>query len=756
MKNQVSLFYAIFMIAFLTQCSQNQENISDTILYESPEFTINRKSIRQGNFSANVLSNKEITSDYKSSKEDSTDTTVKTWKLSEDISAYPNLATDIPLVDALYNLSLEEVIQNTTKEGLFNTGKEWSGVWTRDISYSVLLALAITHPEISKASLRKKVRQNRIVQDTGTGGSYPISSDRMTWALGAWELYKITGDSEWLKESFEIIKNSMDDDVRTVFSETGMIKGESSFLDWREQSYPDWMNPKDIYASENLGTIAVHYQTLKILTWMGEILSKDIQKYQELAENMKIAINEYLWQEDKGFYGQFLYGKNYLSLSPKAEALGEAHSILFGIADENQARKITENTPLTAYGIPCFYPQIPEIQPYHNNGIWPFVQAFWNWAVAKTGNEKALEHGLASMYRAGGLFLTNKENMVAQNGDYQGTAINSDRQLWSVAGNLAMTYRIFFGMEFTANRLKFNPVIPKVYAGTKRLENFKYRNGILDIEITGYGNQIKSFKLDGKELQKFEIADIIEGKHALKIEMANNHFKLHKINLVYNQFTPKTPRVFVSEHQISWETVPNIQEYEIYRNGQKIAKTDVTTYPIEVKNYLVEYQVKAIDNQGFESFLTHPIAVYSDDAIIEIEIEKFAQNIENTYKTHKGTPYVRISEKKSEPIDFEVNITQAGTYFIDFLYANGNGPINTENKCAIRSLSLNNQRIGTVVFPQQGTGVWDKWDYSNAYAVKLEKGIQKFRLSFEESDKNMNEEGINEALIDQIRLIKKE
>jgi hypothetical protein len=45
-------------------------------------------------------------------------------------------------------------------------------------------------------------------------------------------------------------------------------------------------------------------------------------------------------------------------------------------------------------------------------------------------NGMALEHGLASLFRAAAMFLTNKENMVAQNGDFNGTQVNSDRQLW--------------------------------------------------------------------------------------------------------------------------------------------------------------------------------------------------------------------------------------------------------------------------------------------------------------------------------------
>jgi len=89
--------------------------------------------------------------------------------------------------------------------------------------------------------------------------------------------------------------------------------------------------------------------------------------------------------------------------------------------------------------------------------------------------------GLASIYRAAALFNTNKENMVATTGDYAGTQINSDRQLWSVAGTLATVYRIFFGMEFTPDGISFTTFVPSAYTGDKSIRNFKYRNAILTI-----------------------------------------------------------------------------------------------------------------------------------------------------------------------------------------------------------------------------------------------------------------------------------
>lgn len=303
------------------------------------------------------------------------------WNLSKDISAFPQYHSNFQLSNALYNMSLEEMIKAVEPDSTFRTGKEWAGVWTRDVSYSIILSMAFLQPQVAKNSLLKKVnKKKRIIQDTGTGGAYPISTDRMIWSVAAWEVYTATGDKEWLQLAYEIVKNSIEDDQKTCYDpKTGMVKGESSFLDWREQTYPKWMQPADIFESECLGTNAVHYQANIVLSKMANTLGhKDVaSKHEAIAVNIKKGINQYLWMPEKGFYGQFLYGRNYKIVSPRSEALGEALCVLFGIADKKQAEQIISSVPLTEFGISCIYPQIPDIPPYHNNAVWPFVETYW-------------------------------------------------------------------------------------------------------------------------------------------------------------------------------------------------------------------------------------------------------------------------------------------------------------------------------------------------------------------------------------------
>ncbi|WGH76363.1 hypothetical protein P8625_04140 [Tenacibaculum tangerinum] len=674
----------------------------------------------------------------------------KEWKISEDISNRPQYVSNQPIVDALFNLSLEEAIKNIEPDRTLRTGAKWGGVWTRDVSYSILLAFAYHEPEVAKISLRKKVKRGRIIQDTGSGGAWPVSSDRTTWCLAAWEIYKLTGDKAWLNEVYPIIKNTLEDDYKTIYDKRfGMYSGESSFLDWREQTYPKWMDNRDIYVSHNLGTNVVHYQAHKILAAMAKLKGEDATVYNQRAANIKKGINDYLWMKDKGYYAQFLYGRENLILSPRYEALGEALAILFEVADDTQAASIISKSPMTAFGATCIYPQIPDIPPYHNNGIWPFVQSYWNWAAAKTGNEDVLNHGLASIYRAAGLFLTNYENMVAETGDFLGTEINSHRMLWSMAGNLAMVHRVFMGMKFTTEGLAFNPVIPSAYDGERTLSNFKYRNATLNINIKGHGTKIKSVRIDGKTQDKAFIEHDASGTHEIFIEMANNDFPNKGINKVENHFTPTTVLAKKEGDWVKWQAMNTAKEYRIYKNGSFLKTTTQTEFKNDEDLY-ASYMISAVDTQGYEGFASEPV-VFAKEART-IEAEEFAVSSSLPYSNYSGNGFVELSLHKNKEIVFTFEIEKDGTYLLDFQYSNGSGPWNTNNKCAIRSLTVNDNFEGVIVMPQRGKDEWSDWGFSNIHQVPLKSGINTVKVHFEDWNNNMNVD-VNTAMLDYLRVI---
>jgi hypothetical protein len=679
--------------------------------------------------------------------------TASEWKLKNDISEYPRFESKSVLLNALYNLSLDELVMLKEEDGTFRTGKEWAGVWTRDISYSVVLALAYLDPERSMNSLMRKVADDRIIQDTGTGGAWPVSTDRIVWTLAAWEIYKFTGDRKWLSQAFEIVKNSIGDDRRTIIDPvSGLMRGESSFLDWRKQTYPLWMEPADIYYSNNLGTNAAYCQALSALGMMAAELGVEDQ-WSDDAETLRKNINRKLWQPDKGYYGQYLYGELYRTLSPRSEALGEAFTVLFDIADGKQITQVLGNTPVTRYGITCIYPQIPGIPPYHNNGIWPFVQAFWNIANARSHNAGALEAGLASIIRPAALFLTNKENFVAETGDFAGTEINSDRQLWSVAGMLAMQYRVIFGMDFEKDRLVFKPVIPESYKGTYSLKNFGYRDGIYDITISGYGDGIRSFRIDGSETTEHVIRAITTGSHTIEIVM-DSHINQSKPLIVSNYTAPETPVLLTDDDCLRWQPVSRAREYRVLRNGVLLVSTADTLFVAINRTEPAEYQVMAVDSSGMGSFMSNPVSIVPQSLKTIVEAEEFNLKTESQAKGFSGKGYVHLTMKNREELVIKVNV-EAGRYVLRMRYANGAGPINTDNNCAIRSLYVNGEYALALVFPQRGLDEWSNWGLTNVEYVTLQNGENLLTVRFDDFNRNMDGE-INELLLDYLYLQKTE
>jgi hypothetical protein len=677
------------------------------------------------------------------------------WKLSKDLSNFPSYTSDYKISDAIYNLAMEEMLNAVEPDSTFRTGKEWAGVWTRDISYSIILSMAYLQPQVAKYSLLRKVNgKKKIIQDTGTGGAWPVSTDRMIWAVAAWELYKATGDKDWLKQAYIIIKNSIDDDLRTCYDGvTGLVKGESSFLDWREQTYPKWMQPADIAESECLGTNAVHYEANIVLSKMASLLGEKsvASKHLQIAEKIKEGINKYLWQPQKNYYGQYLYGRYYKILSPRSEALGEALSILFGIAGVEQQKQIISSAPLSNFGITCIYPQIPDIPPYHNNAVWPFVQSYWLRAAAKAGNEKAVMESVAAIYRPAALFVTDKENFVASNGDFLGTQINSSNMLWSLSGSISIVHKVLFGIRFHENSLSFEPFVPKAMQGNRSLNNFKYRDAILNIEMQGYGNKIERFEIDGRPTKEARISANLKGSHTIKIILANNNFADQNIYKVSDYTSLPTPEVVYNNGSLEWQNSEGAKNFKIIKNGKSFDLTKRNSYPVK-KEVFAEYQIIAIDANGVESFASEPVVVADKKNSQTYELENYTKAANYPYKGYSGSGFVEISTIKNTSISIPITVKQDGKYLIDFRYSNGNGPTNTENKCALRTLKIDGKVIGAIVFPQRGKDEWSDWGYSNSTKVQMTKGDHTITLQYDASNENMNGD-VNQAMLDNIRLM---
>ncbi|MBQ2370926.1 MAG: hypothetical protein II294_03640 [Muribaculaceae bacterium] len=713
-------------------------------------------SIIQGEYVAHAPSSTEIVSSYYAQPHYFMPVE-HVWKLKNDISMYPRLTTSNTLHAAVFNMGLDEMVNAVEPDTTLRTGKEWAGVWTRDVSYSIILSMAYMQPEASKISLMKKVNANgRIIQDTGSGGAWPVSSDRMIWAVAAYEVYKVTGDKEWLKFIYPVIRDSFEDDFKVVYNaESGLVRGETSFIDWREQSYPKWMQTADIYNSEAMNTSVVHAEGLRILSKIADELGKkkEAKRYAEAAKSLTDAINRVFWMDDKGYYAMYTYGRENMILNPRAETLGESLAILFNVASPERAKIISQSNPTTPYGVAIFYPQISDMPSYHNNALWPFVASYWTLACAKVGNEQATLQGFGSVFRPAALFATNKENFNLDNGDIA-TELNSSNMLWSLSGNIALTCRILFGINYEDNGLSFSPFVPKVMADNRTLSNFTYRDAKLNITVKGHGQHIKSFMLNGKECKPFIPADI-KGVNEIVIEMDCEEIPAQAVNNQPNLKAPLTPIAWIEDGRLCWNPIEYIGHYEVILNGKRVAKTRQTSYALTEQG---EWQVIGVSEAGVESFASEPRS-NADRFVVEMPGEKTSmKSAEISYQPlipiagYNGNGFVE-TDHSTAAISVTVDVPADGEYAFSLRYANGNGPVNTENKCAIRTLTVDGNKIGTVVMPHRGVANWDDWGMTNEVKTELKAGKHTLCIEYRPENENMNL-STNHAIIDCVKLVR--
>ena len=145
------------------------ESMSQNI-YKNKSYKWKGNEIIQGKFKAKAISPTHITSNYEPTEVESqigvnmpTGIDRKNWVLKKDISKLPQYKADNVLENALYNMTLEESILAIEPDSTFRTGIFWGGVWTRDVSYSILHSLAQLHPQVSKNSLLAKVNARILV-----------------------------------------------------------------------------------------------------------------------------------------------------------------------------------------------------------------------------------------------------------------------------------------------------------------------------------------------------------------------------------------------------------------------------------------------------------------------------------------------------------------------------------------------------------------------------------------------------------------
>ncbi len=419
------------------------------------------------------------------------------------------------------------VIAADVQDGKFLAGQNWAQVWTRDTSYSVELACALLHPDVSKTTLLGLTQDVEGIgecwyQDKcGHFAGWPNLTDAIVGASGLWSLYLVTGDPELVRPIYERTLRSLRRAERDAYDpKTGLFKGCSSFME-SNSAYPARYAMKGELVGRTcaLSTCLLYYRGYIVAADAGQILGEDVRPLREKAVRLKSAINTRFWQPKEGYYGYFLDENG--TLNPRMEGLGEAFAILTGVADAKRARRILRSTPTTPWGFPCLWPQFEEWRDYkrdfahyyHNGMIWPFVEGYWAWAAARMQDAGTFGRELDALVKLSEKNDTFMELYRPEDGRPDG----SPRQLWSASGFLSMIYHGLFGMDFVQDGIRFAPVVPDQFQKLT-LNNVPYRNAQLSILVQGHGTRVRRFELDGKAT-KPEFPASLTGAHQVTIWM---------------------------------------------------------------------------------------------------------------------------------------------------------------------------------------------------------------------------------------------
>jgi hypothetical protein len=416
-----------------------------------------------------------------------------------EVAGQPYVRSGSVAFDALFAQAMSEMRElsvDAIRDGAYNdgqpiachcfeTGEKWHYVWTRDLSYAANLGLAMFDPVRVRDSLAFKLSGYRtgdadglqIIQDTGSGGSWPVSTDRVSWAFGAEQTLTALPAAEraaFAVTALRALSNTIENDRIAAFDpRDGLYTGEQSFLDWREQSYGRDIDTDlaRMATSKALSTNVAHYKALTLAAQLAgeQGDSAHAQRYGAWAAALTTAINARFWLEDAGMYASITAAHYDGAPLHKYDWLGLALAIVTGIADDTRRDRILASYPHGPVGAPVIFPQQQDVPVYHNRAIWPFVTAYGLDAAIAGANVSVADAAYASLQRGAAVHLSNMENMEWLSGqqivtdaghpELGGPVVDSRRQLWSVGAYAGMVVRDVFGVRYASDGVHVAPFI---------------------------------------------------------------------------------------------------------------------------------------------------------------------------------------------------------------------------------------------------------------------------------------------------------
>ncbi|MEM9074768.1 MAG: hypothetical protein AAGE52_40100, partial [Myxococcota bacterium] len=465
------------------------------------------------------------------------------------------------------------------------------------------------------------------------------------------------------------------------------------------------------------------------------------------------------------------------SATRRFDLLGSALAVILGVATDAQAARIVASYPHYGPATSVHWPQQQFTPIYHNRGEWPFVDAYWLRAAAQAGNDAVADRMVRALMRGAAINLSNMENFEAASGapfvdegESSGPIVNSQRQLWSVAGYLSMVHRTLFGLEATADGLAVRPFLSAALRGdlfadtdTLVLNDFPYHDArltvVLHLPASGGAGaySIRERRLDGDVVGDVLPRDL-SGPHRVDVFLGD---AADPASITTRDpgdwraiFQPRTPRATVARR--GSDLVVGIDRngesdevtFAVYRNGVRVAD-DLPSSASEWVDASPDldrspcYSIEACFAVSGNCSQHAPPTCWwgaSTERVRSFPATDL-RNVGGSESTNHGRFHYENwgdAGHSLELASFEANDT--GAHLLQVVYGNGAGGVTTGITCAVKRAVVYAEDgtlvgEGALIMPHLGT--WSRWADSNFVSVDLVAG-ERYRIVIESDDAYVN------------------
>ena len=649
-------------------------DVPDTgVIYSGSGFVVGGDSVVQGDSVAIALSPFEI----RSSVEGGGLSAGRVWSQSVLNEDFPRFHSSQLLIDALYNLGIDDIAHNYSSAGGFNTYGNHDALYG-----SVLLCLSLLDPVAAEQTLRLSVSDDEVVQGEGT---WPVCSDRLGWVAAAWEVYCATGDSTWLDYAYRVSLNTIDSELLAQRgADDGLLHGILLGRFHEGEFFPSWAGATDLAEVETLYNNVMAIRAMDLANEMAYELDEPVP-YEQEALHLREAVNQHFWFESHGRYTAYRLGVAHRMPTPLTDNVAQSLATIWGIADDDRSLNLIERSPLCPYGVSPYYPVDPSTELYLSFPSWGLVQALWTLGAGSVGNEAGVRAGLGALMR--GLAFYQPRHY------FRGETRLND--LANASAMPAMVLRLLAGVRLLPDGIEFDPYVPSCLPGVKTILGLNYRGAQLDITLTGTGNRIERLLLDGEPIEGGFISADLEGHHNVLIELGQGREAGEAITVSgRNKCLSPSPEVLWHNgyvHVTNWHVGTS---YKLMINGEL--------------GYSFSDSVFSVSSASRQAEL----------AVVSVGRYERSLPSRTTLVGAKPPVVVRLPECPTLPDTLTVTASteRAGTYVLQATYR-------CEGGCPVVLVEANGHRQGCLVLPATAAPA-----QTNRIAVRLLRGENRLRL----------------------------